>query len=89
MTTRRARDTAAKLSRRRQLLEAAAACLDAAGYAATTMSEIAIAAGLAKGTTYLYFRSKEELFLELVATHPVSLKAGGKLFSEQAQKKYC
>lgn len=66
MTTRRARDTAAKLSRRRQLLEAAAACLDAAGYAATTMSEIAIAAGLAKGTTYLYFRSKEELFLELL-----------------------
>jgi len=66
MTLRRARNDQAKLGRRRQLLDAAAARFDAAGYAATTMAEIAIAAGLAKGTTYLYFRSKESLFLELL-----------------------
>ena len=62
----RARDEQAKRTRRRQLLAAAAGRLDAAGYAATTMAEVAAAAGLAKGTTYLYFRSKEELFLELL-----------------------
>ena len=66
MTLQRARNDHAKLGRRRQLLDAAAARFDAAGYAATTMAEIAIAAGLAKGTTYLYFRSKESLFLELL-----------------------
>ncbi len=66
MSVIRARDDQAKHSRRHQLLDAAAARLDAAGYAATTMAEIAAAAGLAKGTTYLYFRSKEALFLELL-----------------------
>lgn len=62
----RARDEQAKRTRRSQLLAAASGRLDAAGYAATTMAEVASAAGLAKGTTYLYFRSKEELFLELL-----------------------
>lgn len=66
MTLQRARNDHAKLGRRRQLLDAAAARFDAAGYAATTMAEVATAAGLAKGTTYLYFRSKEALFLELL-----------------------
>ncbi len=66
MSVTRARDEQAKASRRHQLLAAAATRLDAAGYAATTMSEIAAEAGLAKGTTYLYFRSKEALFLELL-----------------------
>jgi AcrR family transcriptional regulator len=66
MSVIRARDDQAKHSRRHQLLAAAAARLDAAGYAATTMAEIAAAAGLAKGTTYLYFRSKEALFLGLL-----------------------
>lgn len=66
MTGQRARDDHARLGRRRQLLDAAAGRFDAAGYAATTMAEVATEAGLAKGTTYLYFRSKEELFLELL-----------------------
>lgn len=65
--TGRARGTGEKLARRRQLLDAAASCLDARGYAATTMAQIAERAGLAKGTTYLYFASKEELFLELLS----------------------
>jgi len=64
--TGRARGAGGKLARRRQLLDAAASCLDARGYAATTMAQIAERAGLAKGTTYLYFTSKEELFLELL-----------------------
>ncbi|MCB1008590.1 MAG: TetR family transcriptional regulator [Acidobacteria bacterium] len=66
MSERRARDEREKSARRRQLLDAAADRLDRLGYGAATMSEIAVAAGLAKGTTYLYFRSKEALFLELL-----------------------
>jgi len=63
---RRARDEREKEARRRQLLDAAAERLDRLGYGAATMAEIADAAGLAKGTTYLYFRSKEALFLDLL-----------------------
>jgi len=66
MSFLRARDETAKCARRRQLLAAAVGRFDAAGYAATTMAQVAAEAGLAKGTTYLYFRSKEELFLELL-----------------------
>lgn len=66
MSTLRARAAEEKEGRRRQLREAAADRFDQAGYAATTMAEIAGQAGLAKGTTYLYYRSKEELFLDLL-----------------------
>ncbi len=66
MTVLRARAAEEKEGRRRQLRAAAAARLDQAGYAATTMAEIARRAGVAKGTTYLYYRSKEDLFLELL-----------------------
>ncbi|MEJ7606051.1 MAG: TetR/AcrR family transcriptional regulator [Bryobacteraceae bacterium] len=34
------------------------------GYAETVMDDIAGLAGIAKGTLYLYFKSKEEIFLE-------------------------
>ncbi|MBI1260694.1 MAG: TetR family transcriptional regulator [Rhizobiales bacterium] len=36
------------------------------GYRRTAMEDIARAAGVAKGTLYLYFRSKEDLFAALV-----------------------
>jgi AcrR family transcriptional regulator len=48
------------------LLSAAAARFDVQGYEATTIAQVAADAGLAKGTTYLYFRSKESLFLSLL-----------------------
>ena len=38
------------------------------GYAATRLDDIAAQAGVAKGTLYLYFRSKEDLFQSLVRT---------------------
>ncbi len=40
--------------------------LETAPYAEITMSRVADRAGLVKGTLYLYFRTKEELFLELL-----------------------
>jgi AcrR family transcriptional regulator len=63
----RARGEAEKSKRRATLLAAAARRFDAVGFDATTMAEVADAAGLAKGTTYLYFPSKESLFLKLLA----------------------
>ena len=37
------------------------------GFAKTTVEEIAVQAGIAKGTVYLYFRSKEEILIALVS----------------------
>ena len=45
---------------------AALACFAERGFAACSLDEIAARAGVTKGTLYLYFRSKEELFKEVV-----------------------
>lgn len=46
-------------------MAAAAECFARAGYHATTMADIAEAAGVSKGTPYLYFPGKEALFIAL------------------------
>ncbi|WP_245703675.1 ScbR family autoregulator-binding transcription factor [Streptomyces lushanensis] len=46
---------------RQKLLEAAATVFDRLGYQATTISEIAAAAGTTKGALYFHFSGKEEL----------------------------
>jgi AcrR family transcriptional regulator len=55
----------ARTARRDQIITAAARCFAQAGYHATTMADIAEAAGVSKGTPYLYFPSKEALFIAL------------------------
>ena len=62
----RARSAEAKHARREQILAAAADLLRRDEYAALTMASVAAAAGLAKGTPYLYWQSKEELFLTVL-----------------------
>ncbi len=47
-----------------EILEAARKTFAGKGYNATTMDAIAEAAGLAKGTLYLYFSSKRDLYLK-------------------------
>ncbi|MBC8072703.1 MAG: TetR family transcriptional regulator [Deltaproteobacteria bacterium] len=59
----RARKHEDKLARREAILAVAAGALGRRQYASVTMAEIAEQCGLAKGTLYLYFDSKEELFL--------------------------
>ncbi len=55
------------------------------GYAATRMEEIAARAGVTKGTVYLYYRSKEELFRAAVEESIVpSLSLGEQLLAEEA-----
>jgi TetR/AcrR family transcriptional regulator len=59
----RARSIEAKRERREQILAAAVDLLAREPYERLTMASVAAAAGLAKGTPYLYWRTKEELFL--------------------------
>lgn len=59
----RARSVEAKLARREQILSAAVELLAHERFEQLTMASVARAAGLAKGTPYLYWRTKEELFL--------------------------
>jgi AcrR family transcriptional regulator len=48
-----------------EILEAALACFAENGFAATRMEDIAERARITKGTIYLYFESKEDLFKSL------------------------
>lgn len=59
----RARTIEAKRERREQILAVAVDLLATEPYERLTMASVAAAAGLAKGTPYLYWRTKEELFL--------------------------
>ena len=61
----RARSLEQKALRRRAVLQAAETYLLEVGYEAFSMSKLAKKIGLAKGTLYLYFQTREELFLTL------------------------
>lgn len=52
--------------RHAEVLDAAGRIFAALGYSATNVEEIAKEAGMAKGTIYLYFKSKEEIFAEVL-----------------------
>jgi len=54
-----------RAARRDQIIAAALACFARAGYYATTMADVAAQAGVSKGTPYLYFESKQALFIAL------------------------
>jgi AcrR family transcriptional regulator len=56
---------AARAARRDQIIAAGLACFGRSGYHATTMADVAAQAGVSKGTPYLYFDSKQALFLAL------------------------
>jgi len=55
-----------KLQRRQEILEAAYTVFREVGYSAATVDLIAERADLAKGTIYIYFKSKEELYFSLL-----------------------
>lgn len=62
----RARSRDDKEARRRAILDAAASAFAASAFDELTMSDVARRAGLAKGTLYLYFPTKETLLLALL-----------------------
>ncbi len=66
-----------KETRPQELLDAALALFVEKGFAATRAEEVARAAGVSKGTLYLYYPSKEELFKAVVRQNLTSLIAEG------------
>lgn len=63
--------------RPRQILDAALSVFAEHGIASARLEEIAARAGVSKGTIYLYFQSKEDLFREVVRLVLVPLIARG------------
>ena len=61
----RARSSEQKALRRKSVLATAENCFLEVGYEAFSMAQLAGKAGVSKGTLYLYFATREELFLTL------------------------
>src|SRR5579872_2689987 len=66
LAARPLQDGAEDSAKRRQILDGARAVFLAQGFDAASMGEIARAAGVSKGTLYVYFKHKEELFEAIV-----------------------
>ncbi len=60
------RRSVAKDERRLQLVQAAQEVFAQRGYHAATVDDITRAAGVAKGTFYLYFQEKREIYYEVI-----------------------
>jgi AcrR family transcriptional regulator len=71
-----------KQSRPQELLDAALALFVEKGFAATRSEEVAARAGVSKGTLYLYFPSKEELFKAVVRVNLSALIAEARQLAE-------
>src|SRR5260370_37812026 len=56
---------AAKEARRTQILDAAVRCFARTGYYVTTIEDVVRETDLSRGALYLYFSSKESLYLAL------------------------
>jgi AcrR family transcriptional regulator len=59
-------DPALDTAKRRQILDGARAVFLAQGFEGSSMNDIARAAGVSKGTLYVYFENKERLFAAIV-----------------------
>lgn len=66
-----------KEARPQELLDAALQLFVEKGYAATRTDEVAQRAGVSKGTLYLYYPSKEELFKAVVRSNLTPILAEG------------
>jgi AcrR family transcriptional regulator len=70
--------------RRQAIIEAAARLFAELGYSACEMERVATELGIAKGTLYLYFSSKEELFYACVDTGMRQMQAAVATAAEEA-----
>ncbi|MBN2407794.1 MAG: TetR/AcrR family transcriptional regulator [Elusimicrobia bacterium] len=54
------------MDKRKRIIEKAGILISRKGYYEATMRDIAAQAGVAQGTPYLYFKNKEEMFIEII-----------------------
>jgi AcrR family transcriptional regulator len=73
-----------KDARPAEIIAAGLACFAERGYAATRCDDVARRAGLTKGTLYLYFPSKEELFKAVVRQTVVANIAASEAIEEES-----
>jgi TetR/AcrR family transcriptional regulator of autoinduction and epiphytic fitness len=76
MPRRRRRAAGADPDKRRQILDGAHEIFIARGFDAASMSDIAAAANVSKGTLYVYFEDKEHLFVALIEREREAQKRG-------------
>ena len=74
------------MNRREQLVEAALRLFRRYGFRKTTVEEIAAEAGVGKGSVYLEFRSKEEIFFALVEEHERAILAEVRQVADSRRK---
>jgi AcrR family transcriptional regulator len=74
-----------KEARPHELIDAALALFVEKGFAATRSDEVASRAGVSKGTLYLYFPSKEDLFKAVIRTHLSAPIAEGQALADGYQ----
>jgi AcrR family transcriptional regulator len=72
---RRAVSNEDKSQRRDDIMSAAKKVFVDKGFQATTIADIAKEAGLSYGSVYWYFKSKDELFQELITAEELALRA--------------
>ena len=86
----RARSSEQKALRRHAVLETAEMYFKEVGYEAFSMAQLAKKSGVAKGTLYLYFKTREELFLTLYEQSLIrwSQIFIGSLFNTMTSKAY-
>lgn len=77
--------TRRKEERPAELMAAALDLFVERGYAATRLDDVAARAGVSKGTLYLYFSSKEELFKAVIRSGIVPLIEQGERLHEEHQ----
>lgn len=68
------------------ILDAARTVFSREGYAASSVEDVAAEAGIAKGTVYLYFKSKEELYLAALLRDIRALGAEARAEMERAPR---
>ena len=73
-TARNRRIAGGDPEKRGRILLGARSVFNARGFDAASMSEIATAAGVSKGTLYVYFEDKEHLFVALIEQERESQK---------------
>jgi len=64
---KRARSSEQKSERREEILAAAEALLKERSYYGISIADVAKKAGMAKGTVFLYFKTKEEVFFQIAS----------------------